>query len=229
MLRTRRLTALWIVLFAGVALTAAPQSNQHSGTVLESMNSGGYSYISVQEGDETFWIAAPQTALNKGDSVSFDEQMWMTDFTSKTLKRTFDRIMFVGGVQVGGVSDAPAPASILLLPKPLVTSEAAQQNVEDAGLLTVADLYLQKDKLNGKLVSVKGKVIKVSAGIMGKNWIHVSDGTVTDEAASIIFTSGDGIATVGDEVTATGILEINLDLGSGYFYDVIVQSSSFKK
>ena len=229
MLLTNRISVFWMALFTATALTAAPQTQLHAGTVLESMNAGGYTYINVQEGNESYWIAAPQTTVNQGDIVSFTEQMWMSDFTSKTLKRTFDRIMFVGGVELGGTANTPANLGPMAFPKPHSEPAVTQQNVEDAGLYTVADLYAQKDKLNGKHVSVQGKVVKVSKSIMGKNWIHVSDGTGSGNTSKVIFTSPDGLAAVGDEVTAAGILETNLDLGSGYFYDVIVQSSTFKK
>ena len=42
---------------------------------------------------------------------------------------------------------------------------------------TIAEVFAQKDQLAGKNVLVRGKVVKVSPGIMGKNWVHVRDGT----------------------------------------------------
>ena len=86
MLLTRRISAFGIALFTAATLTAAPQAKLHSGTVLESMNAGGYSYINVQEGDESYWIAAPQTTVKKGDSISFSEQMWMPDLDRKSTR-----------------------------------------------------------------------------------------------------------------------------------------------
>lgn len=70
----------------------------HKGTVLETMNSGGYTYVQVKEADKTFWAAGPQTEVKKGDTVTMTEQMWMTNFTSKTLKQSFDEILFVGNI-----------------------------------------------------------------------------------------------------------------------------------
>jgi hypothetical protein len=62
------------------------------------MNSGGYTYVQIKEADKTFWAAGPQVAVAKGDKVQVTEQMWMTNFTSKTLNRTFDKLMFVGEI-----------------------------------------------------------------------------------------------------------------------------------
>lgn len=70
----------------------------HQGTVLQTMNSGGYTYVQVKEADKTFWAAGPQTDVKKGDTVSMTEQMMMKNFTSNTLKQNFDEIMFVGEI-----------------------------------------------------------------------------------------------------------------------------------
>lgn len=68
----------------------------HQGIVVQTMNSGGYTYVQVNEADKTFWAAGPETEVKKGDTVSMTEQMMMKNFTSKTLNQTFDEIMFVG-------------------------------------------------------------------------------------------------------------------------------------
>ena len=36
--------------------------------------------------------------VKKGDTVVVQEQMWMNDFASKTLNRTFDELLFVGRI-----------------------------------------------------------------------------------------------------------------------------------
>ncbi|MCL1073427.1 NrfJ [Shewanella dokdonensis] len=82
----------------GISVSAWAAGKMHEGTVLDTMNSGGYTYVQVKEGDNTFWAAGPQVKVDKGDKVQVDEQMWMTNFTSKTLKRTFDKLMFVGEI-----------------------------------------------------------------------------------------------------------------------------------
>lgn len=70
----------------------------HQGTVVDTMNGGGYTYVQIKEADKTFWAAGPQVEIKQGDEVVVTEQMWMTNFTSKTLDRTFDELLFVGQI-----------------------------------------------------------------------------------------------------------------------------------
>lgn len=95
---------------------------------------------------------------------------------------------------------------------------------------TVGELYAKGAALDKKKVAVRGKVVKVSAGIMDRNWIHLRDGS-GDQAKgthNIVVTSQDSPA-VGDVVTATGILAKDKDFGSGYRYAVILEQASIKK
>ena len=78
--------------------SAWAQGVMHEGTVMDTMNGGGYTYVQIQEADKTFWAAGPQIEVKKGDIVVVQEQMWMSDFSSKTLNRTFDKLLFVGRI-----------------------------------------------------------------------------------------------------------------------------------
>ena len=137
--------------------------------------------------------------------------------------------MFVGGVNMGDGSKTGAKLGPGPFPKPSRAVEHEPEDVANAGLFTIAELYARKAELAGQQVSVKGQVVKVSKSIMGKNWIHITDGSGEGDTGRLIFTSPTDIAAVGDELTATGILETDLNLGSGYFYEVIVQWSKFSK
>lgn len=226
--------------FALILMTAtyALAGGIHTGTVLESTSGGGYSYMKIDENGEKFWIAGPQTRLGKGDKVRFDEQMWMHDFHSKALDRKFDSIMFVGAIQAasskGGSPSARPARSKTVRPAPTRTGKTAKtaktiKSLKPADLYPVRELYAQKEELNGKLVRVKGKVIKVSSGILGRTWVHIQDGTIYMGNSKVIFTSRDDTAEVGSEITAQGRLEMDKDFGAGYFYSVIVEDSSFIK
>jgi len=92
---------------------------------------------------------------------------------------------------------------------------------------TVGELYAEKDKLNGKKVIVRGKVVKFSGGIMGKNWIHLQDGSGKQGTNDITITT-DQTAATGDVVLATGNLVTNKDFGAGYKYDVIIEDATVK-
>lgn len=72
----------------------------NEGVVVSTVDSGGYTYMELENSGRKFWIAAPATQVNVGDHIRFFESMMMTNFTSKTLNRTFGTIIFVGSTQV---------------------------------------------------------------------------------------------------------------------------------
>jgi hypothetical protein len=125
----------------------------------------------------------------------------------------------MGGM--GGGSKSAAPESN----EPIKVEKAKGANAH-----TVAELHAQVAKLDKKQVVVRGKVVKVSRGIMNKNWIHIKDGSgdAKAETNKIIATTQD-LAEVGDVVTAKGTLYKDKDFGAGYFYKAIVEEASISK
>ncbi len=87
-----------------------------SGIVAETMNAGGYTYVKFEGAKGDVWAAAPETAINVGDSVSYSGGMPMEQFKSNTLNRTFELVYFVPGYTINGAlpkapSEAGAKAS----------------------------------------------------------------------------------------------------------------------
>ena len=104
-------------------------------------------------------------------------------------------------------------------------------NVEKAAgpdAYTVGEIYEKRAALNGKNVVLNGKVVKVSEGIMGKNWIHVQDGTgdSTKKTHNLVATTSGDLPAVGDVVTVKGTVSMDKDFGSGYRYNVIIENAS---
>lgn len=93
-----------------------------------------------------------------------------------------------------------------------------------ANLKTVAVLNKDKTALAGKTVSAQGKVVKVNNGIMGRNFVHVQDGTGDASNNNLIVTSKD-TANVGDQVSVTGTVVINRDFGAGYSYPLLIEDA----
>jgi hypothetical protein len=67
----------------------------HAVKVLDNMDAAGYTYLQVEENGNQYWIAVPQTPVNKGEIVYYSQGMEMKNFHSNTLNRTFDSIFFV--------------------------------------------------------------------------------------------------------------------------------------
>ena len=66
------------------------------------MNAAGYTYIEVEEQGKTLWVAVMEAKVNKGDEVEFPDSPPMKNFHSKSLNRTFDRIIFAPAIRING-------------------------------------------------------------------------------------------------------------------------------
>jgi hypothetical protein len=113
-------------------------------------------------------------------------------------------------------------------PHPMPTAEVADVDLSGiekaADGVTVAELFTAKDQLAGQPVTLRGKVVKVNAGIMGTNWLHIRDGSGEEGSNNITITTGQ-MADVGDLVLVTGVLTVNKDFGMGYQYDAIIENA----
>lgn len=113
-------------------------------------------------------------------------------------------------------------------PHPMPMAEVADVDLSGiekaADGVTVAELFATKDQLAGQPVTLRGKVVKVNAGIMGSNWLHVRDGSGEEGSNNITITTGQ-VADVGDLVLVTGVLAVNKDFGMGYKYDAIIENA----
>lgn len=103
------------------------------------------------------------------------------------------------------------------------------EKAKGADAYTVSETYEQAGKLDKKQVVVRGKVVKVSRGIMGKNWVHLRDGSGDPAKGTndLVATTQD-VPKVGDVVTAKGILYKDKDFGAGYKYRIIVEGATVK-
>ncbi len=233
-----RRTKIFILSIMAVLMIMASHSvagnKSHTGTVIETVNGGGYTYMHVEEDGEKFWIAGPQVRIKSGTKISFMEQVWMSNFNSKALGRTFDRILFVGSVIVassGPKAKAASPPKVASSGSKAKVQAASPSKGADAAAktYTIKEIFSKKDKLKGQMVRVSGKVVKVSEAIMGHNWVHIEDGTGGEGSDKLIFRSKKQTPSVGSTVTAQGRFETDVDFGAGYFYPVIVEDASFTK
>ncbi len=93
---------------------------------------------------------------------------------------------------------------------------------------TIEALHKEKTELKGQQVQLQGKVVKVNEQIMGKNFIHIQDGTGEKGTNDLTVTTQD-LPKIGDEVTVIGTVVLDLDLGSGYLYPLIVEKATVSK
>lgn len=204
-------------LATGAELQAVMEKGEHTITIEEVLHSGGYTYVKAREEGVLFWIAGPQSALQKGATLTLSAQMWMEDFKSSTLNRTFEAIMFVQEFEPA----EPAKTQIKLpYMEPLAPIN---------GSISIKQLYRDAKKLNGTSVTLHAKIVKISRGIMGKNWIHLIDGSGQADDGLITATTTEEDFALNDRVLVTATLVTDKDFGYGYFYPVILEEASLSR
>lgn len=241
----RARTGAWQTAPTNATAKAAPANDgfrTFKGRVLETMDAGGYTYVQVATGGEKLWAATPRTAVKVGDEVSVNDGMLMPNYHSRTLNRTFPAIYFAAGLSGesgtqpqlpaghppltgGGAAASQLPAGHPPLTAATVPARIEPQTItKAAGGYTIQELYAQRAKLAGKEVAVRGKVVKYNAQIMGKNWLHIQDGSGKDGANDLTVTTATP-AKLGDTVLVRGILSTDKDFGAGYKFGVILDDA----
>jgi hypothetical protein len=92
------------------------------------------------------------------------------------------------------------------------------------GCTTIAKLLENKKSLAGTIIRVKGKITKYNPSIMGKNWVHIQDGTEFDGGFDLIITTLEQL-TVGSTVTFEGKIVLDKDFGYGYAYAIMMEEA----
>jgi hypothetical protein len=222
----------------GTGAPAAPAGAETiSGTVLERIDASPYCYLRLKTAKGEVWAAVPEAKIEKGAEITLASPMLMNNFESKTLKRTFPEIYFGNVAPAGG-----APATPAATPAPGANPHAQVGNTtatievgkvdkaSGSDARTVAEIWAQKGSLKGKTVTVRGKVVRYSAGVMGKNWMHLQNGSgdASKGTNDITVTSQDGAAK-GDVVTAKGTVTTDKDFGAGYTYAMIIEEAKVQK
>jgi len=205
-----------------------------TGTVVESMDAAGYTYVRVDTDGGEIWAAASRFTVEVGDRVTFPLETPMRDFHSESLDRDFPLVYFVSYV----IPEGEAPQATADLPPGHPSIGAVSANTEQAatitveipsGGMTIADVWERRVDLSGAQVTVRGRVVKFNAGILGRNWFHIQDGSGEPaKGTNDLTVTTEGTVAVGDVVTATGIVAVDRDFGAGYRYPVILEDAAVK-
>ena len=209
---------------APVPETVASDAKGQGHRVIEVIQAGKYTYVQVERDGETIWVAAPGAPVEPGDEVELPESLMpMKNWHSKTLDRTWDLVYFVGAISKAG-AEMPVPGHGRPAAKsPMVEFDYSGVTVPEGGK-TVAALFEETESLQGKPVTVRGIVVKVSANIMGKNWVHIRDGSGGPGTNDLTVTTS-SLPEVADTVVVAGVLGTGIDFGAGYVFDVIVEDA----
>jgi len=227
-----------LILFTCLLSLIAPmnlvaETGPVNGTVAETINAGGYTYIRIKESD--IWIATSTMEISEGDPIEYSGGAEMLNFHSKSLDRTFESIWFVQKVSLTGQDPhqqaaarghAPIPTDG---PRDAAIAAPAPGSIEKLdGGKSVEEILTDSAALHGQTVSLRARVTKVSENIMGMNWITLQDGTGTAPNDKLMAISSEMVA-VGEVVTAKGLLQNDVDLGYGYRYAALLEEATFIK
>lgn len=193
------------------------------GEVLEVKDVGSYTYLRLKTSEGETWAAVSRAQLKKGAQVTIENAMTMNNFASKSLKKTFKTIVF-GNLAGAGSMVAPHAVKAVDLGD-IHVAKAMGENAR-----TVAEINTKAVELKDKPVLVHGKVVKYNPGIMGKNWIHLRDGSGTEaDSSNDILVTTQSQANVGDVVTVKGTVRTDKDFGAGYSYKVLIEEATLQQ
>lgn len=244
--------AAWLIAAClPLATFAAPpvlQDRAISGEVLESRDVDAYTYLRLKTAQGEVWAAVMKAPVKKGAQVTVGNASVMNGFASRTLNKTFDHIVFgslvdpkaapaaAAKADPKATTTAAAPAGAGALPPGHPKSEIVAMKTEPvpkatgADARTVAEVWKGKSSLKDKPVTVRARVVKVNNGIMGKNWVHVRDGSgsAADGSDDILVTTKDA-ASLGDVVLVKGTVRTDVKLGGGYDFAVLIEDAAVRK
>lgn len=195
--------------------------------VSEVIQGGSYTYISAEENGAEKWLAVSKQAVNPGEVLYYYDALPMENFHSKEIDRTFDVIYFVNQISKTPVDQQPAmngemPSSH----QGKVAADDAEVEIsKEEGELSIADVFANKDEYSNKEFEIRGAVVKVNEQVMGKNWVHIQDGTGSSGNFDLTITTQENVK-VGNQVIFKGKLTLEKDFGAGYFYEVIMEDAA---
>ena len=203
---------------SAVSQTAPVSSDVHTVKVLEVLPTSKYVYLKVDENGEEFWIATSKKEVEVGKTYFYKNGILKTNFESKEHNRVFDKVYLVANIVPANHGNQSSTVSKEINETAEVESPI-QVDVE--GSIKIAEIVNNKSKYNGKEVQISGKCTKLNPNIMGRNWVHLKDGSMDD--FDLVITSEHAVPE-GHIVTMKGTVVLDKDFGAGYKYDLIIEN-----
>jgi hypothetical protein len=212
-------------------------ADTHTVVIQQVIDTDSYTYLKVKEADVEAWLAISKSQMAVGETITFQNPMEMREFKSKTLNKTFEVIYFLG--KVTKTLDADGKVLAVDTPKAVESKEPVVKKIEKINIapveggISIGDLFEKRDSYNGKVIQIKGKVVKFSKSIMGKNWVHLQDGTgkagTKKTATNDLLVTTQEVVEVDDVVTFQGMIVLKKDFGAGYSYEVLMEMGKKQK
>lgn len=200
-----------------------PTGELHGVVVEEVLPTDRYVYLRVTEGEEEFWLATRKMDVEKGAKYYYRDGLLKTNFESKEYNRVFEKVYLVSNLvpeNHGGDSGNPIPVESHG-PSAESGSMSSGGQINREGSVKIGDIVANPKAYEGKTVQVSGVCVKVNPNIMGRNWIHLQDGS-NDEYDFVI--TSDSYVPEGAVVSLEAVVGIDRDFGAGYRYSLILEN-----
>ena len=201
----------------------------HKVVVQEVLPTARYVYLRVKEGEEEFWIATRKVEINKGEVYYYRGGLLKTNFESKEYNRIFKEIYLISKLvsedhskHINAYTQSDGIAKTEKVAKEDIPTHT-EKTVVHKGTIKISELVSDPNKYEGHTVQLSGKCVKVNPNIMGRNWIHLQDGSKDD--FDMVITSNTFVPE-GKDVTIKAVVSLNRDFGAGYKYDLILENGT---
>jgi starvation-inducible outer membrane lipoprotein len=207
------------------AMASTETGDFHEVIAKEVLQANSYTYVNVDEGDKSYWIAVTSQNIEVGKTYYHSGGLSQENFKSKDLDRVFENLLLVSEI-----SDKPVKSNISpgasKRKEPSSNTPTPEESAQFSKGVSLSDIFANPEKYSGKTITVHGRCIKVNNQIMGKNWVHLHDGT-TEASKDLTITTQDNVI-VGSSIIMEGKIILNKDFGSGYKYDIIMEEAHLK-
>ena len=185
-----------------------------TGTVNQTLDVTGYTYIEVTDENKSMWVAGYTTSFENGTEITASGSL-MINFPSTSLGRTFEVLLMADSISDGSSTttiDSPHGSAN----NNVVTYDINVTPVE--GSTQIAEIISNAATLSGHEVKVTAVVVK-STPLISELFLTLDDGSGQLKASC----PNSFLVSTGDNVVVTGTVMTEVDLGSGYYYEVLLE------
>jgi hypothetical protein len=189
-----------------------------------------YVYLRVEEEGMEYWIATTKMEVEPGGTYFYGNRLLKTNFWSNEYGRSFDRLYLVSQLVPESHGVRQSEPIVAEDDKPdtwpessTVTNFPRTEPKTGNDLICIVDLVQNKSSYDGKHVRIHARCTKVNSNIMGRNWVHLQDGTY--DAFDLVVTTLSHVKA-GSELEIEAKVVLDKDFGSGYYYDLILEDGA---
>jgi len=212
----KTVTALACMASVALAQTGAI----HEAQIKHVVHAGSYTYLGVKSGEREYWVVTSPVNLPVETWIRFKEEVATPYYESKALGQRLEDVVFTSSLEYRSHLDERQHLAY-------ITEKVAVSPYQAKGTVSIQEAQEGRKGFAGKTIEIRAKVVKVSQNILGRNWVHLQDGTGSGEEIGRIVATSSALPKVGEIVRAKGKVSVDKDFGSGYVYAIVLEETVF--